>query len=279
MNKYSRESPIASAKVVADSLCGETRLTTLEVKFPRRILDEFNTHRKFSRNSASNRAVPIKKMLLSAREDPATPLAFYEAQAGMVGGQEIVDEPRRGQLYWDWYSARDFIADMVERWLDKGVHKTEANDMLMPYVFHTAIVSSTEWNNFFSQRISPAARPEMNFLAQEMWLAISGSTPTALSPGQWHIPYRNVWEDNHLDPNELLRVSVARCARVSYLTHDGQRDISKDFELYLRLLMDKHWSPFEHIAQASQINEPALTGNFDYFRQLRHLLSNKVMEI
>ena len=44
-----------SAKILADSLnpCG-VRLTTFEITFPRIVLAEFNTHRVFSRNSASS---------------------------------------------------------------------------------------------------------------------------------------------------------------------------------------------------------------------------------
>ena len=43
---------------------------------PRIILAEFNTHRLFSRNSASSRAIPFKKMVQSVLENPFIPIAW-----------------------------------------------------------------------------------------------------------------------------------------------------------------------------------------------------------
>ena len=68
--------------------------------------------------------------------------------------------------------------------------------------------------------------------------------------GRWHLPLIQD-DERSLPDEELCKLSVARCARVSYLTHDGKRDHERDLDLYERLLgggANGHWSPFEHVA-------------------------------
>jgi len=64
-----------------------------------------------------------------------------------------------------------------------------------------------------------------------------------------------------------IKLSVARCARVSYLNHDGLRDHQKDIELYNQLLSSKHMSPFEHVATPYPTND--FIGNFKGWLQHR----------
>ncbi len=53
-----------TCKILKDSISSlKIRITTFEITFPRIVLAEFNTHRVFSRNSASSRAIPVEKML------------------------------------------------------------------------------------------------------------------------------------------------------------------------------------------------------------------------
>ena len=54
---------LISAEIIADTYCEFTdeRVTTMEVTMHRFVLAEFNTHRVFSRNSASSRAIPVRK--------------------------------------------------------------------------------------------------------------------------------------------------------------------------------------------------------------------------
>ena len=106
--------------------------------------------------------------------------------------------------------------------------------------------------------------------AEAMRAAHDASTPTDVPHGGWHTPYLRD-EDGDLDDETARRVSAARCARVSYLTHDGRRDIDKDIELYDRLVSARppHWSPLEHVATPAEPDEAPL-GNFRGWRQLRH---------
>ena len=81
-----------SAKIIADSKCPRGhRLTTFIVTFPRIVLAEFNTHRMFSRNSASSRAIPFKRMVKMLEENPFIPIAWQKDHKGMQG-VEYLDE-------------------------------------------------------------------------------------------------------------------------------------------------------------------------------------------
>jgi len=70
-----------------------------------------------------------------------------------------------------------------------------------------------------------------------------------------------------LDLETRRRVSAARCARVSYLTHQGLREIERDLELYERLRADRHLSPFEHVATPAP--DGAFQANFRGWIQMR----------
>ena len=63
-----------SAKVVEDSISeAGKRITTLQLRMPKFILAEFNTHRVFSRSTASSRAIPTAKLIEMVRTNPLIP--------------------------------------------------------------------------------------------------------------------------------------------------------------------------------------------------------------
>lgn len=261
------------AKVILDSINKGNRLTTIEVTFHRFILSEFNTHRKFSRNSASSRAIPIQRQINKIIDDPAIPLEFGSNQRGMQAGEPLsgmeLDNARS-----IWLRAAVGATEYAYELMSLGVHKQVANRILEPFMWHTAIISSTEWDNFFNQRISPLAQPEINAIAIKMRDAINGSIP--VETDNWHLPYLQDDELN-LSIDTKKKISVARCARVSYLTHDGERNIDKDIELYDRLVTadPPHWSPLEHVARPiSDLSDNEFRGNFDGWIQLRGLKEN-----
>jgi thymidylate synthase ThyX len=132
------------------------------------------------------------------------------------------------------------------------------------------LVTSSEWNNFFCQRLHADAQPEIQALAKKMFTAYHESMPTTLALGEWHLPLIQS-DEQHLDIETLKKVSVARCARISYLTHDNVRDIAKDLELFERLLnggANGHWSPTEHVA-TPLLNPHEFSGNFRGWHQFR----------
>lgn len=267
------------AKVIADSISpiGD-RLTTLECTFHRFILSEFNTHRKFSRNSASSRAIPVNKIINQVIQNPAIPITFPKEQPGMVGGEDL-NEMDRESAEELWIAAGDSAVETAKKLIELGVHKSVINRLLEPFMWHTVVVSSTEWDNFLSQRIS-GAQPEMMELAAKINSALEGSVPTAVDYGDWHLPYITQEELNpyRSDLNDEMRrqLSVARVAGSSYNRLGQTRELEKDLGLYERLrhASPPHWSPFEHVATPSELIMPgAIEGNFDGWHQLRHIVA------
>jgi thymidylate synthase ThyX len=262
-----------SARVLLDSVSpAGVRLTTMEVRYPRFIHSELLTHRVFSRNSSSSRAVPIRKMIDAVRDDPAMPVWWGRNQAGMQAFAEL-DGEARSLAQAEWQRALDDALAHAERLAasDINLHKQLVNRILEPFAWITVIITATEWANFFTQRTHEDAQPELKHIATLMLDAYRGSTPRALAVGEWHTPLILADEEASLPLEQRLRISVARSARVSYLTHDGSRDHAKDVELYERLVeggANGHWSPFEHVA-TPLATAREWSGNFRGWQQYR----------
>lgn len=255
-----------SARVLLDSISpAGVRLTTLEVTFPRFVLSEFNTHRVYSRNSASSRAVPTSKLLEKIENDPVLPLEWGRNKAGM-SANDVLDPADEELAKSVWLSARDAAVEHARRLMELKVHKQELNRILEPFLWHTVIVTSTEWDNFFTLRCAPTAQPEIREAAVRMREALAASTPRPVALGEWHLPL--VQDDERtLDIETQKKISAARCARVSYLTHAGTREIEKDLELHDRLKGDRHLSPFEHVATPA--HDAEFHANFRGWIQMR----------
>jgi thymidylate synthase ThyX len=264
-----------AACVIADSTSPSgTRLTTIEVRLHRFVLAELNTHRVFSRNSASSRAIPIAKQIERVLADPALPLEYGSKRTGMQAGP-----PLEGESLADaqrvWLAARDSAVDAARALLQLGVHKQVANRLLEPFMWHTVIVSSTDWEGFWQQRCSPLAQPEIRLAAEAMRDAVHASTPLSCDDGDWHLPYITAADRDDADGSleTLQRVSAARCGRVSYLTQSGRRDLDEDLALYDRFVTadPPHASPLEHVATPAPIVGARTQGNLRGWTQLRHL--------
>jgi thymidylate synthase ThyX len=230
------------------------------------------THRVFSRNAASSRAIPIRTMIEAVRSEPAFPLWWGRNQSGMQAHEEL-DPEAQALAEAEWRRALDDALAHAERLAAKDInlHKQLVNRILEPFAWITVIISATEWANFFTQRTHEDAQPEIKHIAELMFHAYRGSTPRALEFGAWHTPLILADEESALPLEERLRISVARCARVSYLTHDGARDHAKDIALFDRLVeggANGHWSPFEHVATPLTTAD-AWSGNFRGWEQFR----------
>lgn len=302
-----------SAKVLADSITENgNRLTTIEVTFPRMVLAEFNTHRVFSRNSASSRAIPFKTQLKRILDDPFIPIYWGVNQPGMQATTEL-DKKEQGQAVNLWLNSRDLavlmavqlgggVKELDDKDLEKriiglqkkhvatakvlgaplkrGIHKQIINRILEPYMWHTVIVTATEWENFWALRVSPMAQPEINRAAELMFTEYSKSSPILHTGSGWHLPLIQddelVWAN--ANPEIARKVSAGRCARVSYLTHDGKRDYDKDIELCEILMSNGHMSPLEHVARPMTDQEYAqskFSGNFKGWLQYRKEIANE----
>lgn len=273
-----------SAKIIKHSVnpFNGIELVTSELTYPRFIHAEFMTHRMFSRNAASSRAIPTNKMLKMIEEDPAMPVYWGKNKKGMAAEVEL-DAIQSKRAERVWLAARDNALRAARLFRRMKLHKQIANRILEPWKWMTVICSATQFSNFFALRDHEDAQPEIAHLARLWKTAIDESTAVER---EWHIPYIQD-DEQDLDLDLQKKVGVARCARVSYLTHDGKRDIDADLRLYERLLTGSghgHWSPFEHVAKATDEMEvrrnfitgvkgaaPIWCGNFQGWIQYRKI--------
>lgn len=262
-------------KVITDSLAPSgVRLTTIQVTLPRIVLAELNTHRDFSRNSASSRAIPVEKMLQRVMDDPFIPIYWGKNQSGMQA-QEELSEDEQGLARAIWLDARDdavknvrlLLSDSYDGKTKLDVHKQIANRLLEPFLWHTVILSATRWSNFFAQRCHPDAQPEIRKAAEMLREAMEQSEPQRLHHGEYHLPYLQP-DEQDMKVNDKIALCVARCARVSYLSQGGRRDHEADFALFARLLEGMHFSPLEHVAMAHS-SRFRRSGNFHGWLQYR----------
>lgn len=279
------------AKVIADSISeAGKRIATLQLIYPRFIHSEFMTHRVFSRNASSSRAIPVAKMLEQVRNNPAMPIHWGKNQAGMQAKEEL-DEYHRLGAQTDWLNAAADAAKWAEHMVSLGLHKQVANRILEPFQHIQVVMTTTEFINFFELRAHIDAQPEIQELAVQMLRALDDSTPRLLPPGEWHLPYIHDVERAGLPIEVLKKVSAARCCRVSYLKHDGSNSsIQEDLDLCEKLIGARplHASPFEHqatpdelevvetdIAITQEWQRPDLHGNFVGWIQHRKLIEDQ----
>ncbi len=177
------------ARVITDSISATgVRVTTLEVTMHRFVLAEFNTHRAFSRNSASSRARPISKVIASITESPAIPYEWGTNQAGMTPAPPLTGTDAE-YCTGVWLEARDAAIEFAKKLDAMNVHKSYVNRLLEPFAEHVCIVTSTEWENFYKQRCHKDAQGEIRVPAEEIEAAIAASTPKLLAYGEWHTPF------------------------------------------------------------------------------------------
>ena len=267
------------AKIVADSVSAAgKRITTFVLTYPRFILAELNTHRAFSRNSASSRAIPARKIRASVRDNPGLPVFWGSNRPGMQAGEEL-----RGIRKWMAvvvWSLSMYLMLFMNWVLEKvGLHKQISNRILEPFFTMTTVVTATEWDNFYALRNHPDAQPEIRDLAVAMLTAHNASRPQKVFVGEWHLPFVSLVEEFNLGTENAIKVSVARCARVSYMNHENKRSsLEEDLKMYERLIGRtlKHSSPAEH--QATPAGHPRFqSGNLVGWTQYRKTLENETV--
>lgn len=273
-----------TARVIEDSISPDgIRLTTILLRYPRFIHAEFMTHRVFSRNGRSSRAVPVKRLLL---EDTVTPWAWGANRPGMAS-DTLLNGWRYALAKATWLGLAAVNRAGVRVLHFAGLHKQWANRPLEWFGSIDVLVTSTDWANFYALRLDGGAQPEIRVLARRMHTAMARSTPKPLKPGEWHLPF--ISEDERSAaigaPIEALKVmSVARCARLTIEPFDGDGDLRSEQRRYDALLTARpvHASPAEHQAtpdHKSGIDDewyaPDWHGNFRGWRQLRRMIPHE----
>lgn len=275
------------AEIIADSINGYgNRLTTMQLRYPRWIHAEGRTHRQMhigesefyyddalygeprtpslmedpnlSRNASSSRAIPVSKLIQDVIDDPAVPIFWGKNQKGMQADEECNESVLlryEGTSFLNytreqaWLEARNRAIEIARAYDGAGYHKQIVNRLLEPFSHINVVVTATEWTNFFGLRRHKDAEPHINLLADRMWEAMQSSKPRVLLPGEWHLPYVDRAELQRYGFDAAIKMSVARCASVSYKTVDGlDMTPERAVSLYDRLLSAQplHASPAEH---------------------------------
>lgn len=246
------------ATIVQDSvsLTG-SRITTFELDYPRFIHAELMTHRVFSRNAASSRAVPIEKMIEHVKTTPAMPVYWGKNKAGMQAVEELNGvELQAAQSLWE--RAATNAAGYSKQMSDAFLHKQLANRVTEPFQTMKTIVTATEYDNWYTLRMHSDAQPEIHKLAKCMFQAVLISKPKTIHASEWHVPYvdRHIRSGkvayynlgSEIDVETAKIVSASCCAQVSYRKNDDS--LEKAHSIYDRLINTKpmHASPIEHQA-------------------------------
>lgn len=260
------------ARVIADSLSpAGARLTTVEVVCHRFILAELNKHRVFSNSASSSRAIPFARVLAMVNSTPALPVEWGRNQRGMQA-RELLSPEAAVEAEEIWLEARDAAVVHAQRLADLGVHRQIVNRLLEPFAWQTVVLSSTYWDNFFALRAHPDAQPEFRDLAFEIQQVYRSSTPVFVDYGAWHLPYVTPEERRDYDIDTQRRLSVARCARTSYL-NQNQVNVERDLELFQTLVSSDpmHSVPLEMVGTPASPYDGVVPGNYCGWHQWRHV--------
>lgn len=265
----------------------ETRIVTFELHYPRFIHSELLTHRVFSKNSSSSRAIPWVKMKELVINNFATPTFYGKNKSGMQASESLNEKEIErcdeiiGGHFENTLRALDALYQV-------GLHKQHLNRYLEPFAPMKTILTGTDFKNFFALRCDFNAQPEIQELAYAMKEAMEKSTPKLLVEGEWHLPFVCEEEKKTLSTNDCLILSVGRCASVSY--RNQVETLDKAREIYNRLTSSKpiHASPFEHqatpifnISQATHCTfskNIVYCGNMRGWQTFRNAQTNNVIE-
>lgn len=280
-------------QILKDSLIDGQRITTFYLVYPRVIHSHLLTHRVFSRNSVSTRALSNKRIqnLFGYK-----PTCWRKEIKGMSSKEYL--SSFKSKLANGIFSFSKYMSMISAYLLSKlGVHKEQTNDLISPYLYIRTLVTSTSFDNWFNLRAdsTSATRYETYLLASEMQRQFLESNPTHR---QVHIPFSDIDTDilGMFNPDQVLpdsyrkyaflildqiKKSVVKQARLSFGNEFNDFSDEQNKSLYDRLLSSKHLSPFEHIGMSHNAYRVLyndgkfiedLCGNFDGVVQLRKVL-------
>lgn len=272
-------------EIICDSIAPSgVRITTFSLTYPRIIHSELMTHRVFSRNASSSRAIPLKKQIEYLKQNYYKPSDVRKNQRGMQGFENVdAENLAKGQAIW-YMALQDAIKHAEALGVSEadgglGWHKQVCNRLLEPFMFINVLVTSTNYSNFFALRDHRDAQPEIQELTKLMKREYNSNKPTILREGEWHLPYVTEVEKLQMNHTQQIKKSVACCARVSYKTFDGQEPTMESCEkIYDKLLGSSpiHASPAEH--QAMALSDAGIkSGNLQGWQQYRKTLKGEFL--
>jgi thymidylate synthase ThyX len=270
--------------ILADSLCGQNRLTTFLVTFPEIVHKQMLKHRALSINSRSFRALPTKTVIKDIEEDPYIPFYFGKNKPGMLSEEEVQDQESAKKY---WLKAMNVCLEVARECEKAGIHKEIANRVLEPYSWTTQVITGTRFNGeyyndkyvkgFFDLRCANDAQRDIQKIACMMNESYNAFIPKKLEVGQWHFAFIDEELEKGLTWQEKAKLCAARSARTSYLTHEGKRNLERDYELFYRLLKDEHSTALEHCATA--VGDDKYYANFKGWKSLRYQIEREKLDI
>lgn len=258
------------------------RLLSVIVVMPKYLIAELNTHRAFSRNTSSSRAIPAKKMQASVLQDEFNPIAWMKAHSGMQGTDYFnVDSTQYREAVSEWNKARANAVESARVMNDIGITKQMTNRIIEPFMWATVLITSgmEGWNNFFEQRCSKyidirgneylskedyqnvhgkngrdkldwlrinkgTAEIHMRELAECIYSEMKKTEPKKLKEGEWHLPMYNPDICDNQPISKVVRYLCAVHANTSYTVVGDQKEMS----------MDKGLEIFEKLVNANPIH-------------------------
>lgn len=291
------------AKVLKKSVSRETgvTLTSFELEYPRMIHSELMTHRMFSRNAASSRAVPVKKMITNIQNNKGLPVYWGKEQSGMQSARELTGiRLAIAKLLWHTGIQINLFGSRLLSAVKLHKQLTNRNTEYCSNI--KIVLTATEFDNWYELRAHEEAQPEIQELANLMAKASFEADVDVLNADQWHLPYVDTRIGNNgvqryfIDGEEVSlktaqRISASCCAQVSYRSTD--MSIEKAERIYSRLVggVPRHSSPFEHQGTPMDYNSRRdsygvthqdiygnhWSGNLREWVQFRQLIDSEVM--
>jgi len=264
-----------TVRIIADSYnqVYNSRIVTWEIDYWRAIHAELMTHRLFSKNAASSRAIPIDKSIEFIRDNDFGPQYWGANKSGMQAAEEV-QNPELAKVYWNVAKGSAIAAAIDLK--NAGLHKQIVNRVLEPFSNIKVVMTSTNHENFWWLRNHKDAQPELQALAKEMQKLYDKSNPESLTGGEWHLPYirkekidgQQLYyvdtenDSEAVDLSTAKKISVSCCAQVSYRKNDNSSDKAED--IYKKLIESEpcHASPTEHQAT------PIVTRRLDKLAEL-----------
>lgn len=250
----------SSVKVIAASESPDGhRIATIIARYSRFFHSEVMTHKDFSRNASSSRAIPFRTMLKITRKNLSAPIHWGENQPGMQASKELT-----GFNYYFakfmWHFTGHVVLMLAWIMSFSKVHKQVINRMIEPWTFINVQITATTWKGALDLRIDNAAQPEFQGLALQIKNALDKTYYRRLKEGEWHLPWIRD-DEYHLPIQQLQKISAARSARLSYTPiGDVKTNIGKDLKLAEDLWSQQHLSPFEHQATPDKGRHANLVG-------------------
>lgn len=235
-----------TVKIIKDSILSKNRYITIEAYYPRIIHSEVLRHRAISHSVASSRAIPTKKYIQNYVN--FVPVSLRKNEKGMSPSKNIDDSKISETIYNDYLKTMKDSIEIAHIWSEYGLAKEQVNRILEPfsYIRDLMTFSYDDIEDVFHLRCHQDAQEEIRDLFNSIKQIIDKSQP---EKREVHFPYIDDIDFTKYSIQDLLKVSIARCARTSYDSNATGKisSFEEDVVLYDKLISSKHLSPSEHV--------------------------------